>query len=76
LAGVAVLGGEGLDDAEASFVDAVSQLVNLAGEVVVAYDGQGRGTNTQSRVDKSFRDTRCQGGGVGVTSLGKSTAAT
>ena len=35
----AVLSGEGLDNAEASLIDAVGQLVNLAGEVVVAYDG-------------------------------------
>jgi hypothetical protein len=35
----AVLCGEGLDDAEASLIDAVSQLVNLAGEEVIGNDG-------------------------------------
>nr|GFB08637.1 hypothetical protein [Tanacetum cinerariifolium] len=51
------------------FVDAVGQLVNLAGEVVVADDGQGRRTDTQCRVDKGFRDTRCQGEGNGTVDI-------
>src|SRR6476469_6995307 len=70
--GLAVLASEGLDDAEASLVDDVCQLVNFAGEVVVSHDGQGRGTDTQSRVNQSFRDTVCQSYGVGGAGLRQS----
>ena len=61
-----------LHDGETDFVDCVGEVVDLVGVVVVGDNSESTGSNTEGGVDKSFRDTGREFGGVRSAGLSQS----